>query len=138
LRRTSGDSISTDGRSPVRSRTWSTTASFTLSAANPECVIPGVRPTASTAIVVSAERCCSHSTAATPAYRSSAVIAGKLASVSKMRLASRDQRHARYAISSVPENETAARDSRTSEAPRARSSSARSDSMPMAHVAISV
>ena len=42
---TSGALVSTSGRSPNASRSTSTTASLTFSAANPECVSPGVSRT---------------------------------------------------------------------------------------------
>src|SRR6187399_634931 len=52
-----------------------------------------------------------------------------------MRLATRDQRHARYADSSEPWNSTPARTSSTDLAPKERSSSARSGSRARAQVA---
>ncbi len=67
LMRIVGDSRLTEGRSPVRSRNWSTTASFTRCAPNWVCVTPGTAPEKSTISVPVASMCVAQSISRTPA-----------------------------------------------------------------------
>ena len=80
---TSGVATSTDGRPPVRSRNWSTTASLTFSAAYCVCVIADRPVVQSTASVPSAARCALQSTPRTPSYNASGVGAANCAIGSK-------------------------------------------------------
>ena len=121
---TSGRSSSTDGRCPVRSRSWSTIASLVFSAPKCVCLMPADEPPNSMASVPLAATCCAQSIDETPSYSACGVAAGKFASGMRMRLAVRDHRHARYAVSSVPSNSTPSLSSRVCVAPQVRSSAA--------------
>ena len=111
LTRTSGARASTDGRRPPdAARNWSTIASLMRTAPKRVSRILSLTPVKSTARVSSTPRWRDQSTACAVAYSSSPSAAVPLATGSRTRPASRDQRQARYAVSREPENDDAGAD----------------------------
>src|SRR5262245_30886326 len=159
---TSGDLVSTSGRAPNASRSASTTASLTFSAAKPECVSAGVSPFAWTArgfaprspsregvgtlpgfpcrmlawtasVLLSVNQS-RHATARAPAYSAGPSGASNSASCIRTRTATRARRQTLIAIVSGPSNQTPPR-SPLAPAMRIAASSRRSaPSVPRAQV----
>src|SRR5688572_1231627 len=86
--------------------------------------MPLVAPPRSTASVPVGLMCCDQSIDLTPAYSASGVAASKVPSGNRIRLAVRDHRHARYAVSNEPSNCTPSLNSRHCVAPHSRNSAA--------------